>query len=298
MREVTALEEVTGLRVTERDDAGVQHTIVKDASFEVASGEVVALIGESGSGKTTIALSLLGYARPGCHIAGGQIRLGETQVLSLPPSGLRDLRGRRVSYVAQSAAAAFNPGRTVMAQVTETALVHGVATRADAEREAIELFRALALPNPETIGGRYPHQVSGGQLQRLMAAMALIARPELVVLDEPTTALDVTTQIEVLRAFKSVVRERGATAVYVSHDLAVVAQIADRIIVLRDGEIREAGTTAQILREPQNPYTRALLAAAEPTVRAATAPTGAAAVAPPLLQVSGLRAGFGGLDAQ
>ncbi|HKM61167.1 MAG TPA: ABC transporter ATP-binding protein [Acidisphaera sp.] len=291
MREVTALVEVTGLRVTARDDAGVQHTIVKDASFEVASGEVVALIGESGSGKTTIALSLLGYARPGCHIAGGQIRLGETQVLSLPPSGLRDLRGRRVSYVAQSAAAAFNPGRTVMAQVTETALVHGVATRADAEREAIELFRALALPNPETIGGRYPHQVSGGQLQRLMAAMALIARPELVVLDEPTTALDVTTQIEVLRAFKSVVRERGATAVYVSHDLAVVAQIADRIIVLRDGEIREAGTTAQILREPQNPYTRALLAAAEPVER--SAPSQLASGPVPLLEVRGLTAGYG-----
>src|SRR5271157_3994718 len=240
MREVTALVEVTGLRVTARDDAGVQHTIVKDASFEVASGEVVALIGESGSGKTTIALSLLGYARPGCHIAGGQIRLGETQVLSLPPSGLRDLRGRRVSYVAQSAAAAFNPSRTVMAQVTETALVHGVATRADAEREAIELFRALALPNPETIGGRYPHQVSGGQLQRLMAAMALIARPELVVLDEPTTALDVTTQI---------------------------------------------------LREPQNPYTRALLAAAEPVER--SAPSQLASGPVPLLEVRGLTAGYG-----
>ena len=119
--------------------------------------------------------------------------------------------------------------------------MHGLMPRAEAEAKAVALFRALALPDPETIGARYPHQVSGGQLQRLMAAMALITDPELVILDEPTTALDVTTQIEVLRAFKKVVRERGTTAVYVSHDLAVVAQMADRIVVLRDGGMRETG---------------------------------------------------------
>ena len=153
------------------------------------------------------------------------------------------------------------------------------------------LFRALALPEPERVGARYPHQVSGGQLQRLMAAMALIAGPELVVLDEPTTALDVTTQIEVLRAFKAVVRERGTTAVYVSHDLAVVAQIADRIIVLRDGEIREVGATEQIITAPAHPYTQSLLAAAAPVPRAAAAPV--AAEAAPVLSVQGLLAGYG-----
>src|SRR3712207_1242822 len=171
-------------------------------------------------------------------------------------------RSRRVSYVAQSAAAAFNPSRSIMAQVVESALIHGVASRAEAEARAVELFRALALPEPETVGARYPHQVSGGQLQRLMAAMALIAGPELVVLDEPTTALDVTTQIEVLRAFKDVVRQRGATAVYVTHDLAAAAQMADHIIVLRDGAIQETGPTERILAAPAHPYTRSLIAAA------------------------------------
>jgi peptide/nickel transport system ATP-binding protein len=289
-----ALVDVLGLRVTVRGADGREVAIVKDATFSIQPGEVVALIGESGSGKTTIALSLLGYARPGCRIAGGQIRLGDTEILSLPPAGLRDLRGRRVSYVAQSAAASFNPSRTIMAQVVETALIHGMA-RAEAERRAVALFRALALPQPERVGARYPHQVSGGQLQRLMAAMALIAGPELVVLDEPTTALDVTTQIEVLRAFKDVVRDRGTTAVYVSHDLAVVAQIADRIIVLRDGEIREVGATGQIITAPTHPYTRSLLAAAAPVQRAAPMPQGQDAA--PVLSVRGLLAGYGARDA-
>jgi peptide/nickel transport system ATP-binding protein len=228
------LVQVEGLRVVVRKD-GVDVPIVKDVSFSIPKGEVLALIGESGSGKTTIALALLGYARRGCRIAGGTIRIGDTRVLDLDAEGLYDLRGRKVSYIAQSAAAAFNPMKTIMDQVVEGAIIHGTASRAAAEAKAVELFRELALPNPGTIGARYPHQVSGGQLQRLMAAMALITEPALVVLDEPTTALDVTTQIEVLRAFKKVVRERGATAVYVSHDLAVVAQMADQILVLSDG---------------------------------------------------------------
>jgi peptide/nickel transport system ATP-binding protein len=294
------LVEVEGLRVVVPGPEGRGEVpIVKDVSFTVGRGEVVALIGESGSGKTTIALALMGYARSGCRIAGGRVRLGGTEVLSLPASGLRDLRGRRVSYVAQSAAAAFNPSRTIMAQVVESALIHGTASRAEAEARAVELFRALALPEPETVGHRYPHQVSGGQLQRLMAAMALIAGPELVVLDEPTTALDVTTQIEVLRAFKDVVRQRGATAVYVTHDLAVVAQMADRIIVLRDGAIQETGPTERILAAPAHPYTRSLIAAAAPVARggAKAAPrTAEAAAPPPLLEVRGLVAGYGRPD--
>ncbi|WP_159999838.1 ABC transporter ATP-binding protein, partial [Roseomonas sp. 18066] len=288
-----ALLEVEGLHVTARNAEGQTVSIVRDVGFQLARGEVLALIGESGSGKTTIALSLLGYARPGCRIAGGRIRLGETEILSLSASGLRDLRGRRVAYVAQSAAAAFNPSRRIMDQVVEAALIHGTASRAEAETEAVELFRALALPEPFRIGARYPHQVSGGQLQRLMAAMALIARPDLVILDEPTTALDVTTQIEVLRAFKNVVRQRGTTAVYVSHDLAVVAQMADRIIVLRDGQMREEGPTPQILETPTHPYTQSLLAAAAPRPRA---PDSLAGAAPPVLRVENLTAGYGPAD--
>jgi peptide/nickel transport system ATP-binding protein len=287
------LLEVRNLEVRARNAAGQEVPIVRDASFTLAKGEVLALIGESGSGKTTIALSLLGYAKPGCRIAGGSIRLGGTDVLGLSKSALRDFRGRRVSYVAQSAAASFNPSLTIMAQVTEMAMLHGIGSTAEAEARAVALFRALALPDPTRIGARYPHQVSGGQLQRLMAAMALIAEPELVVLDEPTTALDVTTQIEVLRAFKQVVKGSGTSAVYVSHDLAVVAQMADRILVLRNGEMQEIGPTGEILSAPKHPYTQSLLAAAAPTPRGAAA----APDAPPLLEVRGLTAGYGRADA-
>jgi peptide/nickel transport system ATP-binding protein len=262
---------VSGLRVAARTDKGVELPIVQGVDFSLKKGEVLALIGESGSGKTTIALSLMGYARSGCHIVGGSVRIGDIDVLKLSDAELAKLRGRTVAYIAQSAAASFNPSKTIMDQVIESALIHGVLSRKQAQAKAVELFRALALPEPERIGARYPHQVSGGQLQRLMAAMALITDPALVILDEPTTALDVTTQIEVLRAFKQVVRELGTTAVYVSHDLAVVAQMADRIVVLRNGEIQENSPTEQILAAPAHPYTRSLLAAMKPAARPAQA---------------------------
>ena len=265
-------------------------TLVDNLSFSIRPGEVLALIGESGSGKTTTALALMGFARHGCRISGGRVRIGDVEVLGLAPRQLRALRGRTVTYIAQSAAASFDPSRTILDQVVEPARVHGVLRRAEAELKAIALFRELALPEPESIGSRYPHQVSGGQLQRLMAAMALITDPEVVILDEPTTALDVTTQIEVLRAFRRVVRERQVTAVYVSHDLAVVAQMADHILVLRDGRMRELKTTERLLTAPENDYTKSLLAAARPTVRT-QAKSGADSEL--LLEVRGLSAGYG-----
>jgi peptide/nickel transport system ATP-binding protein len=282
--------EVEGLNITARDAEGRLVPIVKDVSFAIPRGEVLALIGESGSGKTTIALALMGYARGGCCIAGGTIQVGGTDVLSLDEGQLTDYRGATVAYVAQSAAAAFNPAKTIMDQVVEPATIHRLLSRKAAEAKAVELFRALALPEPERIGRRYPHQVSGGQLQRLMAAMALITDPALVILDEPTTALDVTTQIEALRVFKKVVRERGATAVYVSHDLAVVAQMADRIAVLRHGELREAGPTDEILHAPKDAYTQTLMAAARPKPRPLAEP---ATTPAPLLEVRGISAGYG-----
>jgi peptide/nickel transport system ATP-binding protein len=296
------LVSVSGLRVHARKEDGSPVEIVKDVNFTVARGEVLALIGESGSGKTTIALSLLGYARAGCHIAGGRIRIGRRQIDQMDEKALLAMRGHHVAYIAQSAAAAFNPARTLMDQVIESALQHRVMDKASAVRKAVDLFRALALPDPEHIGQRYPHQVSGGQLQRVMAAMALITDPELVILDEPTTALDVTTQIEVLRAFKNVVKELGTTAVYVSHDLAVVAQMADRIIVLRDGAVREIGETGQVLNAPVDSYTQSLIAAAEPASRVAQVreilpePVVATHAKAPLLRISGLIAGYGSPD--
>ncbi len=290
---------VRGLRiVVDKENGGGEHAIVDNLNFSIAPGEVLALIGESGSGKTTTALALMGYARHGCRIAGGSITIGSTDVLALSEPQQRALRGRTVAYIAQSAAASFNPSRTIMDQVVEPALIHRLMPRAAAEAKAVELFRELALPDPDTIGSRYPHQVSGGQLQRLMAAMALISDPDLVILDEPTTALDVTTQIEVLRAFRRVVRERRATAVYVSHDLAVVAQMADHILVLRDGTMREIGATAQIITAPVNDYTQCLLAAAQPRERAGGQCSAQACSNQPLLEVRGLSAGYGPVDKQ
>ena len=233
--------------------------IVKDVSLELEKGQVVGLIGESGAGKSTIGLAALGYARRGMRISGGDILLDGKNILDFSEQQLLDLRGRRVTYVAQSAAAAFNPAHTLMRQVTEAPVCHGLMSRREAEREAVRLFDLLGLPDPQNFGGRYPHQVSGGQLQRAMTVMALACRPDLIVFDEPTTALDVTTQVDVLAAIKDAIRKEGAAALYITHDLAVVAQVADRIMVLRYGEMVELGETQQILHRPRKPYTRDLV---------------------------------------
>ncbi len=233
--------------------------LVDDVSVSVAQGKVLGLIGESGAGKSTIGLSAMAYGRGGVRLTGGQVMLNGRDLLKQGASSLRGLRGREVTYVAQSAAAAFNPAKRLMEQVIETTLLHGLMTRDQAETRAVGLFRTLGLPNPETFGLRYPHQVSGGQLQRAMTAMALCPKPDLVIFDEPTTALDVTTQIDVLAAIKDAIRDTGVAALYITHDLAVVAQVADDILVLRGGKKVEYGTTRQIITDPQQPYTQALV---------------------------------------
>ncbi|NOW44195.1 peptide/nickel transport system ATP-binding protein [Novosphingobium sp. SG751A] len=279
--------EVSGLTVAVGDVP-----IVSDISFAVQRGEVLALIGESGSGKSTTALALMGWCRHGGRIAAGEIRVGGMVIEGKSEEALSAIRGRHIAYIAQSAAAAFNPSRRIMAQVIEPAIIHRIMTREEAEAKAVDLFRALALPTPETIGDRYPHQVSGGQLQRLMAAMALITDPELVILDEPTTALDVTTQVEVLKCFKAALAQcnhgRGATAIYVSHDLAVVAQMADRIAVLLKGRLVEEGPAEQILTAPRDAYTQVLVNAPRPVPAAPVGDDGA-----PVLSVRALTAGYG-----
>jgi len=233
--------------------------LVEGVSFDLARGKVLGLIGESGAGKSTIGLSSMGYGRGGVRIAGGEVVVNGRDILKGGPAGLRALRGHEVTYVAQSAAAAFNPAKKLMEQVIETSLSHGLMTRAEAQARAVDLFRQLGLPNPESIGERYPHQVSGGQLQRVMTAMALCPKPDLVVFDEPTTALDVTTQIDVLAAIKRAIRETGVAALYITHDLAVVAQVSDDIMVLRHGKTVEYGATDQIINAPKQDYTRALV---------------------------------------
>ena len=272
--------------------------IVDDVSLTLQKGRVLGLIGESGAGKSTIGLSALGYGRGGVRITAGQVWLNGRDILQAgadgrdQKAGLRALRGKEVAYVAQSAAAAFNPSHRLMRQVVETALQHGVASRLDAERRAVALFKKLGLPDPENFGRRFPHQVSGGQLQRAMTAMAMCAGPDLIVFDEPTTALDVTTQIDVLAAIKEVIRDAGVAALYITHDLAVVAQVSDDILVLRNGKMVEFGSTEQIIHSPRQDYTRALVSVRKiEHVEKLAAPV-------PLLAVQGVTASYPGSPAR
>jgi len=288
---------VNNLRVEAIQGEGAGVPVVKDVSFSVRRGEILALIGESGSGKTTIAMATMGYARAGCRITGGEVMLDGEDVLALDREGLRRLRGRRISYLAQSASATFNPALTIGAQVTESAVLHGVMSPRAARQRAVELYRKLDLPDPDRLGRRFPHQVSGGQLQRIMAARAMCSNPEILLLDEPTTALDVTTQIEVLAAFNELIHDQGTAAIYVTHDLALVAQIADRVIVLYDGEVREEGDMDQVINRPKDAYTRTLMEAIRKPPARSAAPEQTAMEEPgggkPLVSVSKVDAGYG-----
>jgi len=295
---ITPVLEVNGLCVSAQARKRQLTPIVSDINFSIAPGKVTALIGESGSGKTTIALACLGFARPGCVINAGAVKLGDVDVLKLSNLERLRIRGKDIAYIAQSAAAAFNSALTINRQVTETAVINGIMSKAQATTKAISLYRELDLPEPETIGNRYPHQVSGGQLQRLMAAMAMICDPRLLILDEPTTALDVTTQIEVLRSFKKLIRNNNTSAIYVSHDLAVVAQIADEVLVLKQGRVVEHGAVSQIISHPKHEYTIELINAAHvmpeqlPPARAPLKHSDNS-ISLPLLSVRTVTAGYG-----
>ncbi|MGH6939672.1 ABC transporter ATP-binding protein [Hypericibacter sp.] len=253
------LLEIRGLRVEGQSDE-IWHEIVKGVNLTLRRGEVLGLIGESGAGKSTIGLAAMGYTKPGCRISAGTVMFDGVDLAKAPEQSKRKLWGPRLSYVAQSAAASFNPAHRLIEQYVEIPVNHGVMGVSEAKKQAVDLFRQLRLPDPEHIGARYPHQVSGGQLQRAMTAMAMSCHPDLIVFDEPTTALDVTTQIEVLAAIKDVVRQLNTAAIYISHDLAVVAQMADRIMVLRYGELVEEAPTGQMLSNPQQAYTKSLWA--------------------------------------
>jgi len=288
MTERDILLEMKGLRI----EARVGETwseIVHGVDLTLHKGEVMGLIGESGAGKSTIGLAAMGFARDGCRLSGGEIRFDGIDLMRASARQKRRLWGSRIAYVAQSAAAAFNPAHRLIDQFCESPLEHGIAGRRESEAYAKELFTRLRLPEPETIGFRYPHQVSGGQLQRAMTAMAMSCRPDLIVFDEPTTALDVTTQIEVLAAIRDVVEQFGTAALYITHDLAVVAQMADSIMVLRHGDMVELGETRALLDQPKEDYTRDLL-----RVRSYKKPVAAEASREvPLVELQGVSAAYG-----
>jgi len=241
--------------------------VVRNVSFSVRAGEVLGIVGESGSGKTTVALALLGHTRRGLSIHSGEILLDGVDLLRLRPAQLRAARGAKVAYVPQDPSAALNPTLRIGMQLEEALRVHAGTVPDPAERVA-EVMREVSLEATPEMLRRYPHQLSGGQQQRVSLAMAFACRPSLIVLDEPTTGLDVSTQRHVLDTIRSLCSSYGVTAVYVSHDLAVVGGLVAHVAVMYAGQIIELGSTARLFAEPVHPYTRGLLAAVPSPERA------------------------------
>jgi len=259
MSDKELLVKIRNLHIEGRSD-DTWTEIVHGIDLDLHKGEVMGLIGESGAGKSTIGLAAMGFTRDGCRISDGTVEFDGIDLRNASPAIRRNLLGKRIAYVAQSAAASFNPAHKLIEQHTEAPMIHKVRSVKDSQADAMELYEKLRLPDPQNIGFRYPHQVSGGQLQRAMTAMAMSCRPDLIIFDEPTTALDVTTQIEVLAAIRDIVDQFGTAAIYITHDLAVVAQMADTIKVLLKGDEVEAADTRTMLASPREEYTKSLWA--------------------------------------
>jgi peptide/nickel transport system ATP-binding protein len=258
---MSALLEIRDLeiRYPRRDRAG-DFAVVRGASLDVRRGEVVGLVGESGSGKSLTALAVLGLVPPPGRIVAGSVRLDGAELRGLDERAYRAVRGARVGLVFQEPGAALNPVLTIGAQIVEAIRAHRDVSRRAARERALELLARLALPDPARRLRQYPHELSGGQRQRALLAIALAAEPELLIADEPTTALDVTVQAEVLDLLEELRRERGLAILLITHDLGVVARSCDRLAVLYAGEVVESGTTRELLASPAHPYTRGLLA--------------------------------------
>jgi peptide/nickel transport system ATP-binding protein len=260
---------VTGLTVISR---ARRAPIVEDVSFDLRQGQVLGMVGESGSGKSTVAVALLGLARRGLEITDGAVYIDGRNVLALSQNELREARGSLISYVPQDPGAGLNPGHRIGWQLREALTVHpdSLPVGQSVEDRVLEVLTEVGLPPDPELLARYPHQLSGGQQQRVAIAMAFAARPRVIVLDEPTTGLDVTTQRRVLDTVRELTARHQVMSVYISHDLAVVAQIADRLAVMYAGQLAEIGPATQLFADPRHPYTAGLIAAAPSAVRATT----------------------------
>ncbi len=231
---------------------------VSNVSFDVARGETVALVGESGSGKSVTALSILQLLESTGSIAAGSIVFDRHELVGLPERDLRALRGRDISMIFQDPSTCLDPVFTIEDQLVETLTIHG-KSKSEAKGRALELLKLVRMPDPERRLASYPHELSGGQRQRAMIAMSLALNPKLIIADEPTTALDVTVQAQILDLLRLLQKETGAAILFVTHDLGVVAEIADRVVVMYAGQVVEQGSVRDVLKDPQNPYTAALL---------------------------------------
>jgi peptide/nickel transport system ATP-binding protein len=265
---------------------------VDNLSLSIAPGETVCIIGESGSGKSVTAGAIMGLLPPGqLSVVGGDIRVMGKDTLGLSPDKIRKMRGVDMAMIFQEPATALNPVLTIGAQIGEMLEIHTTLSATERQRQVIEALAAMALPNPDEIYHRYPHQMSGGQRQRVMIAMALALNPPLLIADEPTTALDVTTQAQILRLLRDLQKQRNTGILLITHDFGVVMDVADRVVVMRHGEVVETGSVDEVLRAPKHPYTQ-MLVAAVPDMQPKCAPI--AQSEPIVLSVRGMSKVYGG----
>lgn len=241
--------------------SGEQKTILEDVSFELQKNSTLGIVGESGSGKTITALSILNLIpAPPLESIKGQIYFDDKDLLKCNQSEWQDIRGKRIAYIFQEPMTALNPVLTIGDQITEMVRAHEAISKKDATRKAVTLLEEVGIPSPSQRLKNYPHELSGGMRQRAMIAMALSCNPEILIADEPTTALDVTIQAQVLELFKSLIKSRGMSILFVTHDLSVMAEIADQILVLKNGKVVEYAAIQDVFDTPQHPYTQELLA--------------------------------------